>query len=477
MKKILFFSLLSLFLGEEFKPQTNPGFETGNLTGWTKEIDASGTESISTSNVRTGSFNMSYTTNTATTQRMEENTGLAVANDSYLHVLAWVVGSNSSANGTISIYTTGWLSASNTNIGTSMTRLSYKRQNTTGSSSTLLYAISCSRNTGGGSTLIYWDDVVAYVSNSSTTDVTDPNAPSAVFATSNAEGTSITVTWTDGTDAATGSQQAIVLRKTGLNQTLTTLNDQARYSTGGGSDGPNTVDSWTVVGIVGVGTETFEDNTVTSNTEYTYAVYMRDLAYNYSSGASSSVTALPVELTSFLANVFNSKVELNWTTATEVSNYGFEIERKVKNSEWEKIGFVNGHGNSNVPNSYTYFDNPLGGLEFQYRLKQIDFDGTFEYSYVIDVELKEIEQITLEQNYPNPFNPSTIIRFSIPKAVHVNLKVFNLLGEEVAELLNEPLKEGYHQIKFDGSKLTSGVYIYHLQAGEFKSSKKLLLMK
>lgn len=189
------------------------------------------------------------------------------------------------------------------------------------------------------------------------------------------------------------------------------------------------------------------------------------------------VSALPVELNMFAAKVKSNSVQLIWSTATEVNNYGFEIERKCSNGDWKKISFVQGHGNSNSPKNYTYSDQPLGDVAFKYRLKQVDFDGTFEYSHEIEVKLDEIKQFVLEQNYPNPFNPTTTIRFSLPVAAEVSISVFNLLGERVSLLINANLNEGYHEITFDGSSLTSGIYFYQLRAGDFKATKKFIIAK
>jgi hypothetical protein len=477
MKKIL---LLALLIPSLIISQTNPGFESGDLSGWTKETGGTGTESISTTNVRTGSFNMSYTTNTSTYYYMQNSTGFNVPNGLRLHVIGWAIGSNTYAYARITIITTSTLSGGTTNIGTTSTRIYYNRPNSTGADLTAYFGLGSSRSTGGGSTIVHWDDVVAYVSASSETDLTDPNAPTGVNTVSNEAGTSITVTWTDGTDAATGSQQALILRKAGLNQSAPTLNDQGRYSTSGGSDGPNTVDSWTVVGVVNVGTQTFTDNSVSPNTEYTYAVHMRDLAYNYSTGTTNSITALPVELIFFNVLVVKDKVKLNWSTTTEVNNYGFEIERKSSNGNWKKIAFVQGHGNSNSPKNYTYSDQPLGDVTFKYRLKQVDFDGTFEYSHEVEVKLDEIKQFVLEQNFPNPFNPETTISYQLPQASHVTLKVYNILGKEVATLVDEQKEAGTYncKLRIENGELPSGIYFYSLRTNNgFTATKKLLLMK
>jgi len=197
--------------------------------------------------------------------------------------------------------------------------------------------------------------------------------------------------------------------------------------------------------------------------------------------------ALPVELNSFTAKAVDSKVTLNWRTATEVNNYGFEIERTVGSPQssvgsqsqntWEKIGFIQGHGNSNSQKDYSFTDeNPSDGL-VNYRLKQIDNDGNFKYSSIVEVTSLPTKY-SLGQNYPNPFNPSTTISYQLPVAAgHVSLKVYDVLGREVATLVNEQKAPGNYEVKFDGSKLASGVYIYRIEAGKFSDTKKLLLIK
>ena len=226
----------------------------------------------------------------------------------------------------------------------------------------------------------------------------------------------------------------------------------------------------------------------------------------YASGISSNGImggALPVELTSFTANVNENKVLLNWQTATEVNNYGFEVERSVisnemRNLSWEKVGFVEGHGNSNSPKEYTFTDDKtsevfknLGGLDavLKYRLKQIDFDGKFEYSEIVTVEMLRATSLptefTLEQNYPNPFNPTTTIKYSIPSVIAsgakqslgVTLKVYDILGNEVASLVNEQKEAGNYEANFNASNLVSGIYFYKIQAGSYNQVRKMILVK
>ena len=190
---------------------------------------------------------------------------------------------------------------------------------------------------------------------------------------------------------------------------------------------------------------------------------------------------LPVELTSFTVSVSAGKVTLNWKTATEVNNYGFEILRSVQNDIWENIGFVAGAGNSNSPKEYSYEDNSELNGKYSYRLKQVDLDGKYSYSKEITVELSAIPaEFSLSQNYPNPFNPVTTIRYSVPvtlSPVTVSLVVYNLLGQEVATLVNTQQPAGNYEVKFDASGISSGVYLYKIQAGEYSAVKKLMLLK
>ena len=187
---------------------------------------------------------------------------------------------------------------------------------------------------------------------------------------------------------------------------------------------------------------------------------------------------VPIELNSFTAVVVNeTDISLNWETKTEVDNYGFDIERSVVDERWKKIGFVEGHGNSNSPKQYSFIDrNPVGGSKFKYRLKQIDTDGQFEYSDVVEVELLPI-QYELYQNFPNPFNPTTTIRYEIPERSFVTIKVYDVLGNAVGTLVDEEKPGGEYEIEFDGSRLTSGIYFYQLKAGSFIETKKKVLIK
>ncbi|MEW6701575.1 MAG: T9SS type A sorting domain-containing protein [Bacteroidota bacterium] len=207
-------------------------------------------------------------------------------------------------------------------------------------------------------------------------------------------------------------------------------------------------------------------------------------------GITTGNQPLPVELTSFTASYEKNFVMLKWTTATEVNNYGFDIERAFVETQhaeslrWKKIGFVQGYGNSNSPKEYSFEDkNPQVG-KLQYRLKQIDFDGTYEYSNTVEVNFDAPVNFILEQNYPNPFNPETVISYTIGTSQlsafsNVSLKIFDVLGREVATLVNEFQQAGEYNSQFSirNYQLSSGVYFYTLQVGNYFQSKKMLLLK
>jgi len=189
---------------------------------------------------------------------------------------------------------------------------------------------------------------------------------------------------------------------------------------------------------------------------------------------------LPVELSSFSVVTLENGIKLKWRTETEVSNYGFEIERALSYSQnliWENIGFVEGHGNSNSPKEYSYVDENVIAGKYSYRLKQIDTDGKFEFSKVIEVDLGSPMNYELSQNYPNPFNPSTTIRFSLLASNPVNLSIFNSLGEKVDELVNEVKEPGVHTLEFSAQDLPSGTYFYRIQVNGFTQIKKMILLK
>ena len=190
------------------------------------------------------------------------------------------------------------------------------------------------------------------------------------------------------------------------------------------------------------------------------------------------VGSVPVELVSFAASVNKSDVTLTWMTATELNNSGFYIERRTGEESWSNLGFVQGHGTTTETQSYTFIDKSVPSGIYNYRVKQVDFDGSFKY-YDLNQEVEIIAPIifALSQNYPNPFNPTTRIKYSVPVDGLVNIAVFNLLGEKVANVVNTAQKAGNYELTFDATNLASGMYVYRMEAGDFVSIKKMVILK
>lgn len=211
---------------------------------------------------------------------------------------------------------------------------------------------------------------------------------------------------------------------------------------------------------------------------------------------------LPVELKSFTAAIKESNVILNWITSSETNNYGFEIERNTPLSllsrgesdgagVWKSIGFVNGKGTTTKTHSYSFTDKNLDPGKYQYRLKQIDYDGKFKISQTVEAEISTPNNFVLEQNFPNPFsakgvsasggNPATKIKYTIGSPQFVQLKVYDVLGNEVATLVNEEKLAGSYEVNFSPTAInlpaSSGVYFYQLKAGNFTETKKMVLIR
>jgi type IX secretion system substrate protein/nidogen-like len=233
-----------------------------------------------------------------------------------------------------------------------------------------------------------------------------------------------------------------------------------------------------------------------SSEDYPLGNYSMDVVISSNDPVTPSVTVpvtmeivpIPVELTSFNANTFSKVVELVWNTATETNNQGFDIERKLDNdSDWKKIGFQEGKINSSERSVYN-FEDSFESIAYKgkamYRLRQIDLDGSVNYSKNIEVDVDFTPSVyALEQNYPNPFNPATTIKYTLPTQSSVKLSVYNMLGEVVTELVDQVQETGYYEIQWDASNLSSGMYIYTLEAqsvedqNDFRSLKKMLLVK
>jgi len=196
---------------------------------------------------------------------------------------------------------------------------------------------------------------------------------------------------------------------------------------------------------------------------------------------------IPVELISFTTSVTGNAITLSWTTASELNNLGFEVQRSVENKSWNAIAFVKGTGTTTTLHNYGCVDNSVSSGKYFYRLKQIDLDGSFSFSDVVEVDVSAPADFALEQNYPNPFNPTTTISFSIPATGFTSLKVYDVLGNEVATLVNEEKPAGNYTATFSAKggsasggnaySLSSGTYFYKLQAGSFIETKKMILLK
>jgi len=195
-------------------------------------------------------------------------------------------------------------------------------------------------------------------------------------------------------------------------------------------------------------------------------------------------SVLPVELLAFTATANRTKAYLHWSTATEVNNYGFDIERRLINSKsstannWTKIGFVEGNGTSNSAHSYSYTDASVSSGTYAYRLKQIDNNGTYKYSSETEITIAVPKVVALNQNYPNPFNPTTTITFTLAQDGFTTLKIYDMLGREVTTLVNGEMKSGVmNAVSFNASKLSSGVYFSRLESSGNVQTKTLMLLK
>jgi hypothetical protein len=202
--------------------------------------------------------------------------------------------------------------------------------------------------------------------------------------------------------------------------------------------------------------------------------------------SSSSVifdTPLPVVLSSFNSSISNRDVTLYWSTELEINNKGFDIERKNfnqagDNSQWQKIAFISGKGNSNIPQNYQFTDKKLNSGKYNYRLKQIDYNGSYEYFNLSnDILIGTPLYNELSQNYPNPFNPITKIDYAVVNEGHVNITIYDISGREVMQIVNESKTPGFYTVSFDASALASGVYFYRLTASSFTQIRKMLVVK
>lgn len=198
---------------------------------------------------------------------------------------------------------------------------------------------------------------------------------------------------------------------------------------------------------------------------------------------------LPVVLSSFDAAVMKRDVSLSWTTESEINNQGFSVERRIKSqdnrySEWKEVAFVEGKGNTTTRQSYSYSDKKLNSGTYQYRLKQVDFNGNYEYhspSNNADLVIGKPGVFDISQNYPNPSNPTSNIDFQMPFDGKVSLRVYDILGKEVATLVDGYRTADFYTAKFDGTNLSTGIYFYRIIAESgterFTKTLKMILVK
>jgi len=292
--------------------------------------------------------------------------------------------------------------------------------------------------------------------------LTPPYPPAMLTASASETQQKVSLEWTP-TSAYSGLYGYLIQRKIGL---------------------PDSDSAFVTIAILDSLTQSYDDYNVELNQTYTYRIRSLVMGFNsvYGNEATAYVPAVvPVELLSFSSSVIDEDVTLNWMTATETNNSGFQIERREtkneRSEEWKIISFVSGNGTTTETKSYSYKDENLSSGKYQYRLKQIDFDGTFEYSNIIEAEILPPAKFSLEQNYPNPFNPRTKISWQSPINSYQTLKVFDVLGNEVATLVNEYRTAGKYEAEFDATKLSSGIYYYQLNAGDFSQTRKMVLIK
>jgi len=256
-----------------------------------------------------------------------------------------------------------------------------------------------------------------------------------------------------------------------------TLANGATITLQGGAQASNIF--WQVAGIATLGTSSDFKGIVLCQTSI---VMQTGAAFDGRALAQTAVTldatnVIPVELISFTATSNGKEVILNWSTATELNNQLFEVQRSFEGNDFATVGSVYGKGTTTERQDYSYSDKNLAEGKYFYRLKQIDYLGSYEYSDVLEVDYRTFKNYLLEQNYPNPFNPATTIGFGIKEKSFVKVIILNNIGEEVAVVVNEEMESGFHTAEFTAANLPSGVYFYQLKAGEFISMKKMILLK
>jgi hypothetical protein len=211
------------------------------------------------------------------------------------------------------------------------------------------------------------------------------------------------------------------------------------------------------------------------------ATYWGNISGNATGSGTQCNGVMPVELLTFSVSVYNTSVSLNWQTATETNNKGFEVQRNSinGNDNWISAGFVNGSGTKTTPTNYKFEDKKLKVGKYEYRLKQSDYNGNYEYHNLTSIaEIGVPTKFELSQNYPNPFNPATKIDFQIPMDSKVTLKIYDITGKEIAMLINNEFKSAdYYTVSFNAVNLASGMYFYRIITDKFTSVKKMVMIK
>ncbi len=234
---------------------------------------------------------------------------------------------------------------------------------------------------------------------------------------------------------------------------------------------------------------TYMDEKMSWDTHYYYVATSVD-KYGMESGFSNMIdttlsSQTPVQLYSFSGHVSNSKnIILEWSTTTESNNYGFEIQRRSdkKETKFESIDFIEGNGTVLKPKHYRYVDENVAEGTYHYRLKQVDFEGTYDYSDTIEITLVLPSSIHLHQNYPNPFNASTEISYNLPVSSHVELIIYDMIGHQVCRLIDQFQTKGKYSVKWNardslGKEVSSGIYYYKIKTESFSEFRKMMLVK
>ena len=229
---------------------------------------------------------------------------------------------------------------------------------------------------------------------------------------------------------------------------------------------------WAVENNSGGYSGTSTAGTIATDYESASAISNGDFALGF------YINPLPVNLSSFTAAPSNGAIKISWNTAVEVDNHGFNVERSTDKSAWTTLTFIKGQGNSNAVKSYSYSDNNITKAgKYYYRLKQLDNNGGYKYSSVIEADFILPTIYSLNQNFPNPFNPNTIISYALPEASNVKITVYNAIGETIQIVENGFKSAGNYSLTFNANNIPSGIYFYRIEAGKFSQVRKMMLLK